>query len=138
MRGLPGAAWRYGQNTRFDNGRLLVSTSTVDNWVVITSASSRFFTRCMGATGARLSRLGNDTRLRMYGMGEVIRLEDRRARLRPDAVVGDPVRAEFLFDLGSPFTYLAAERVDRAFDAVAWTPACARTLRCRAVPANER
>jgi 2-hydroxychromene-2-carboxylate isomerase len=74
----------------------------------------------------------------MYGMGEVIRLEDRRARLRPDAVVGDPVRAEFLFDLASPFTYLAAERVDRAFDAVAWTPACSRTLRCRAVPANER
>ena len=55
-------------------------------------------------------------------MGEVIRLEERRARLRPDAVVGDPVRAEFLFDLASPFTYLAAERVDRAFDAVAWTP----------------
>ena len=71
-------------------------------------------------------------------MGEVIRLEDRRARLRPDAVVGDPVRAEFLFDLASPFTYLAAERVDRAFDAVAWTPACSGTLRCRAVPANER
>src|SRR3954447_4335139 len=74
----------------------------------------------------------------MYGMGDVIRLEDRRARLRPDAVVGDPVRAEFLFDLASPFTYLAAERVDRAFDAVAWTPACSRTLRCRSVPANER
>jgi 2-hydroxychromene-2-carboxylate isomerase len=71
-------------------------------------------------------------------MGEVIRLEDRRARLRPDAVVGDPVRAEFLFDLASPFTYLAAERVDRAFDAVAWTPASARTLSCRAVPKDER
>ena len=37
----------------------------------------------------------------------------------------------------SPFTYLAAERVDRAFDAVTWTPACARTLRCRALPAND-
>ena len=70
-------------------------------------------------------------------MGEVIRLEDRRARRRPEAVMGDPVRAEFLFDLASPFTYLAAERVDRAFDEVRWTPACSRTLRCR-VAAGER
>ena len=70
-------------------------------------------------------------------MGEVIRLEDRRARRRPDAVIGNAVRAEFVFDLGSPFTYLAAERVDRAFDAVTWTPACARTLRCRALPADD-
>ena len=43
-------------------------------------------------------------------MGDVIRLEDRRARLRPEAAVGDPVRAEFLFDLSSPFTYLAASK----------------------------
>ena len=70
-------------------------------------------------------------------MGEVIRLEDRRARRRPDAVIGNAVRAEFVFDLGSPFTYLAAERVDRSFDAVTWTPACARTLRCRALPADD-
>src|SRR3954470_4083167 len=69
-------------------------------------------------------------------MGEVIRLEDRRARRRPDVGAGcRAVRAEFFFDLASPFTYLAAERVDRAFDAVTWTPACARTLRCRALPA---
>ena len=67
-------------------------------------------------------------------MGELIRLEDRRARRRPDAAAGEAVRAEFLFDLASPFTYLAAERVDRAFDAVTWTPACARTLRCRSLP----
>jgi len=71
-------------------------------------------------------------------MGDVIRLEDRRARRRPDAVAGEPVRAEFLFDLASPFTYLAAERVERAFDQVTWTPACARTLRCAAMPANDR
>ncbi len=71
-------------------------------------------------------------------MGEVIRLDDRRVRRKPDATVaGDVasgVRAEFFFDLASPFTYLAAERVDRAFDAVTWTPACSRTLRCRALP----
>src|ERR1700743_3551072 len=72
----------------------------------------------------------------MYRMGEVIRLDDRRVRRKPDATVASEsgVRAEFFFDLGSPFTYLAAERVDRAFDAVTWTPACARTLRCWAVP----
>src|SRR6185295_14800540 len=87
--------------------------------------------------GLLLSRLGNDTRSRMHGMGEVIRLEDRRARRRPETP-GEAVRAEFLYDLASPFTYLAAERVDRAFDEVTWTPACSRTLRCRAVPANER
>jgi 2-hydroxychromene-2-carboxylate isomerase len=69
-------------------------------------------------------------------MGEVIRLEDRRARRRPEAVPGDVIRAEFLFDLASPFTYLAAERVDRAFDEVTWTPACSRTLRCAAMPAD--
>ena len=39
-------------------------------------------------------------------MGEVIRLEDRRARRRPEAP-GEAVRAEFLYDLASPFTYLA-------------------------------
>src|SRR3954452_13251178 len=72
----------------------------------------------------------------MFGMGEVIRLEDRRARRRPETNMGDAVRAEFLFDLASPFTYLAAERVDRAFDEVTWTPACARTLRCAAMPAD--
>lgn len=33
------------------------------------------------------------------------------------------MRATFLFDLACPFTYLAAERVDRAFELVDWTPA---------------
>src|SRR4051794_15885832 len=74
----------------------------------------------------------------MYRMGDVIRLDDRRVRRRPDATalgsVTSGVRAEFFFDLASPFTYLAAERVERAFDVVTWTPACARTLRCRALP----
>lgn len=68
-------------------------------------------------------------------MGEVIRLEDRRARRRPETP-GEAVRAEFLYDLASPFTYLAAERVDRAFDEVTWTPACSRTLRCASMPAG--
>jgi 2-hydroxychromene-2-carboxylate isomerase len=70
-------------------------------------------------------------------MGEVIRLEDRRARRQPGVEGSKAVRAEFFFDLASPFTYLAAERVDRAFDAVTWTPACAIKLRCRDLPAGE-
>ena len=40
-----------------------------------------------------------------------------------------PVRAEFLFDLACPFTYLAAERVERAFDHVTWTAASGTELR---------
>src|SRR3954452_18257479 len=72
----------------------------------------------------------------MHGMGEVIRLEDRRPRRRPEAVMGEAVRAEFLFDLASPFTYLAAERVDGAFDEVTWTPACGRTLQCASMPSD--
>src|SRR3954453_1253511 len=76
----------------------------------------------------------------MYRMGEVINLDDRRVRRRPDGTalgdVASGVRAEFFFDLASPFTYLAAQRSDRAFDVVTWTPACARTLRCRALPSS--
>ena len=39
------------------------------------------------------------------------------------------MRAEFFYDLACPFTYLAAERVERAFDDVVWTPASATALR---------
>lgn len=63
-------------------------------------------------------------------MGEVIKLAERRrrraSRTRRSAGVA-PV-AEFLFDLACPFTYLAAERVDRAFARVRWTPACGASL----------
>jgi 2-hydroxychromene-2-carboxylate isomerase len=65
-------------------------------------------------------------------MGEVIQLAERRARRRGSRcapVRAGAMRAEFLFDLACPFTYLAAERVDRAFDAVVWTPASATALR---------
>ena len=40
------------------------------------------------------------------------------------------MRAELLFDLACPFTYLVAERVERAFDHVRWTPASTTALRC--------
>jgi 2-hydroxychromene-2-carboxylate isomerase len=35
----------------------------------------------------------------------------------------DLARVELFFDLADPFSYLAAERVERAFDAVTWSPA---------------
>jgi 2-hydroxychromene-2-carboxylate isomerase len=79
-------------------------------------------------------------------MGEVIQLAERRARAerRASRCVGprrEPLRAEFAFDLGCPFTYLAAERVDRAFESVLWTPASAAVLtrtRAAADRAGER
>jgi 2-hydroxychromene-2-carboxylate isomerase len=63
-------------------------------------------------------------------VGEVIRLAERRqARRTRTRERAGPARAEFLFDLACPFTYLAAERVDRSFDQVTWTPASATALR---------
>ena len=64
-------------------------------------------------------------------MGEVIRLAERRQarRARPRDQRVAPARAEFFFDLACPFTYLAAERVERAFDHVVWTPASATIVR---------
>src|ERR1700755_2095012 len=77
--------------------------------------------------------------MRMDGMGDLIRVDDRRTRRRLDATAGGPaVRAEFFFDLASPFTYLAAERVDRAFDEVTWSPAGAGSLSCREAATGER
>lgn len=65
-------------------------------------------------------------------MGDVINLAERRDARRSRADPARmPLRAEFFFDLSSPFTYLAAERVDRAFEAVLWTPASAEGLRRR-------
>ena len=63
-------------------------------------------------------------------MGEVIRLAERRKARRTRRGQGvRRVRAEFFFDLACPFTYLAAERVERAFDHVVWTPASKTALR---------
>src|SRR4051794_3714622 len=71
----------------------------------------------------------------MHGMGGVIRLGDRRGRRRPEKP-GEGVTAAILFYPAPPFTYLAAERVDRAFDEVTWTRACSATLRCASMPAD--
>src|SRR3954463_13484946 len=67
-------------------------------------------------------------------MGEVIELEARRRRRASSGVRtrGEAQRTEFLFDLACPFTYLAAERVERAFESVTWTPVSAAALTRRA------
>lgn len=69
-------------------------------------------------------------------MGEVIRLADHRQARRP-APRQRRIRVEFLFDLACPFTYLAAERVERAFDNVTWTPASNTALRAGSLASDE-
>ena len=61
-------------------------------------------------------------------MGELIDLAERRDALRGRATRREPARAQLYFDLACPFTYLATERVERAFDHVVWTPASAAAL----------
>jgi 2-hydroxychromene-2-carboxylate isomerase len=52
-------------------------------------------------------------------MGDVIHMTDWLAdRARPRA----HTHAAFFFDLGCPFSYLAAERVERLLEDVAWVP----------------
>jgi 2-hydroxychromene-2-carboxylate isomerase len=72
-------------------------------------------------------------------MGELINLAERRelrrrSRATPRSL---QVRAEFFYDLACPFTYLVAERVERAYDDVVWTPASAIALRRGSPAAGE-
>jgi 2-hydroxychromene-2-carboxylate isomerase len=61
-------------------------------------------------------------------MGELISLAERRAaRAEAHAPPARP-RVSFYFDLASPWTYLAAERVDRRFADVRWQPAIGEAL----------
>jgi 2-hydroxychromene-2-carboxylate isomerase len=63
-------------------------------------------------------------------MGDVIRLSERREALRRRSAGKMRVRSrgEFFFDLACPFTYLAAERVERSFDDVVWRAASSEAL----------
>jgi 2-hydroxychromene-2-carboxylate isomerase len=71
-------------------------------------------------------------------MGDVIRLAERRAARRFEAGDrGAPSRVEFYFDLCCPFSYLAAERVERVFDDVVWTPASTSALTCGMPPSDD-
>jgi 2-hydroxychromene-2-carboxylate isomerase len=63
-------------------------------------------------------------------MGHVISLDERR-RARQATVEDRPrmrSKVTFFFDLASPFTYLAAERVDRMFPGLTWRPALTEAL----------
>jgi 2-hydroxychromene-2-carboxylate isomerase len=71
-------------------------------------------------------------------MGEVIRLDERRRLRQTRRAAAIAPTAEFLFDLACPFTYLAAERVERAFTRVRWTPACGAALTRRSVTGDPR
>ena len=61
-------------------------------------------------------------------MGDVIRLSAVRAARRLAGVGRPRPRVDFYFDLACPFSYLAAERVERAFDHVVWRPASQAVL----------
>ena len=63
-------------------------------------------------------------------MGTVTSLDEHRLARRERAATagGAPARATLYFDLGSPYTYLAAERADRLFARLEWVPASADML----------
>jgi len=63
-------------------------------------------------------------------MGTVTSLENHRQarRSRVAATSGASPRATLFFDLGSPDTYLAAERADRLFARLEWLPVAADVL----------
>ena len=63
-------------------------------------------------------------------MGTVTTLESHRLARAERAARGRHVlpRATLFFDLGSPYTYLAAERADRMFAGLEWLPASAEVF----------
>jgi 2-hydroxychromene-2-carboxylate isomerase len=63
-------------------------------------------------------------------MGTVTSLDAHRLarRARVANAGGVAARATLYFDLGSPYTYLAAERADRLFSRLEWVPASADVL----------
>src|ERR1041384_1563861 len=66
-----------------------------------------------------------------FCMGQVIDLAERREAAKRKTRRREPVRAQFFFDLACPFTYLASERVERAFSHVTWTATSSETLQRR-------
>ncbi len=76
-------------------------------------------------------------------VGDVISLADARvargiaggtAQGARAAVVARAPRVTFFFDLSSPFTYLAAERVDRLFPNLVWRPVLEEVLQVTQPP----
>src|SRR3954453_17951727 len=65
-------------------------------------------------------------------MADVISLAEHRANRRRATAAGTAGvprrRGAFFFDLASPFTYLAVERIDRLFPGARWVPASGEAL----------
>src|SRR3954469_25669246 len=64
-------------------------------------------------------------------VGVLIDLEDRRRRRTLRAESLEQPGAQLYVDLADPFSYLTAERVERAFTAVSWHPVWQEPLECR-------
>ena len=64
-------------------------------------------------------------------MGQVIDLAQRRDAAQRKTRRSERLRAQLFFDLACPFTYLATERVERAFSHVTWTATSAEALQRR-------
>jgi len=72
-------------------------------------------------------------------VGNVISLDRYRRDRQPAASVAEsarPARVTFCFDLRSPLTYLAAERVDRLFGGVVWRPVLEEAMQAEPVDAH--
>jgi 2-hydroxychromene-2-carboxylate isomerase len=73
-------------------------------------------------------------------VGDLISLADARAAraqdpgTQPRSSGPRPPRVAFHFDLSSPFTYLAAERVDRLFPNLVWRPVLEEVLQVEQPP----
>ncbi len=67
-------------------------------------------------------------------MGELIDLAERRRAASHGLAARPEVDTTFFFDLASPFTYLAAERVERLLGSVKWRPVAAEALHRGAHP----
>jgi 2-hydroxychromene-2-carboxylate isomerase len=64
-------------------------------------------------------------------MADVISLAQHRSARRRAAAEGCPTPSRvvaFYFDLASPFTYLAVDRIDRLFPSAVWVPASGEAL----------
>lgn len=68
-------------------------------------------------------------------MGTVTSLQEHRLTRRSKVAAARvaPPRATLFFDLGSPYTYLAAERADRLFARLQWLPASSDALQAPAL-----
>jgi hypothetical protein len=59
-------------------------------------------------------------------MGDLIRLDDRRAGRSRPAVMSQPT---FFFDVACPLSYLTAERIERTIGRADWIPVLAASVR---------